>query len=217
MSTLQFLLIGFGIGAVLYIPIGPNGILALRSISTNGYRAAFGTAIGSCMACAMMASMSVWLFSVSPWQINANLLNTLGGLFFILVGVFFLIKPIPKPTSAQQNSLPEATNGSAYSLVATAAVKGFLVGISNPKSLVGFYMLLLVVLGELQQQITGAHLFLVVTGGTLAAAAWWSFLLILIRLTKLEQRQSQLKWVIQCFACILLAVGSFHVVNSAFN
>ena len=61
-NTYSILLASFSAGAILYIPIGPNGILALNQIKTLGYKGIIPTAMGSMLSCFIIALVGSSLF-----------------------------------------------------------------------------------------------------------------------------------------------------------
>lgn len=194
---------GFLIGSMLYIPIGPNGLIALTTIKSASYKGLIGTAIGSSLASFLTAIFSILLVLNFPVvSLNENLIGSLSSIFLIIFGIFFVTKSVLMPPSKK----------SKVDMLKYIRVS-FFVGISNPKNLIIFPTLLFSFYPSLNNMGTShENILLLAFGAFLSAVAWWCVFYFSLRLVDIVRFPKIIETVSHAFGIILVIVGIIRLI-----
>lgn len=164
---------GFFVGAVLNIPIGPNGALAFFRASIYGWKSVVPTALGATLASGFYIFIGA-VFISNPFVSNLSkspIFHIVGALFLSALA-YMLYKKSHSITKVQQEDVTVPSDLSMFT-------SSFLVGMTNPKSIVGFPAALLssgYVFDEAAILISAS---LVALGGIFSSLLWWIVFLIM--------------------------------------
>jgi threonine/homoserine/homoserine lactone efflux protein len=202
-NLIEAITIGIGIGGILYIPIGPNGLCAFSSISTGGYRGVLGTGIGSSLSCFTMVNLSVFLALKTPIaSIDPNILEIGAAIFLTSIGLYYLLKQIVIPGGKQNES----------ELIKYIS-RGLTVGMSNPKSFILFPTLLFSFVDSTSLNENPVIVLFLALGACLASISWWALLYKLLRLSDIKRFPLVIEKVSRLFATVLILTGSFRIIT----
>ena len=166
---------GFFVGAALNIPIGPNGALAVYRSSIYGWKAVLPTALGATIASGFYIFLGA-IFASNPYlsKISTSpIFHVFGAIFLGLLAVFLYRK---SHHLAKVERL-EISPPSKRSLLLSA----FAVGMTNPKSIVGFPAALLSSGFKLDESDLVASASLVTLGGVASSLLWWVVFVLMSR------------------------------------
>lgn len=158
---------GFFVGAALNIPIGPNGALAFFRASIYGWKSVLPTALGATLASAFYIFMGA-LFISNPFvaNISKSPVFHIVGAVFLSVLAYMLYKKSHSISKVKEDDTIVPSDFSMFS-------SSFLVGMTNPKSIVGFPAALLSSGYEFDEKNIFICACLVALGGIASSLLWW--------------------------------------------
>lgn len=155
---------GFVLGFSIAAPIGPIGILCIRTTIAQGFLAGFICGCGSSTASSLYGALAGFgLTMVCDFLIAHRLfIGLFGGLFLLYLGIkTMLSKPVQVSTLAQHDSLPKI-----YGIT-------FLMALTNPVTILS-YTAVFAGLGMEQNSCVSA--WPLVTGIFMGSLSWWLIL-----------------------------------------
>lgn len=197
------LLAGIFAGGILYVPIGPNGILALSRVRSMGYRGIVPTAIGSILSCfivALVGSSIIIFFGVS--DILNDLTNFVSAIVFITIGILFF-----------QSSRGKYDINKHNFNFKNMLISAFLVGISNPKGIVGFPVLFISFAGSNGLDFPLSNALFAALGAVISATCWWVLFYVVFRYFDIERKPFFLRIIIEFFSLLLIIIGIFKLIS----
>ena len=160
-------LVGIIIGSVLCIPIGPNGLVALSSTASSGYKGVLGTAVGASIANLIVAIITTSLvFDFHQWEIDSGIIRDLSCIFLMAFSLYFFTQKQKQPSPQKPSSMS----------VAAYIQRAFTVGICNPKSLLGFPLVIFSTIPELNANIGLITSIKLGLGVFFSSVIWWCIL-----------------------------------------
>ncbi|WP_417692699.1 LysE family translocator [Roseibium sp.] len=163
MITLEYLLIGIGVGLVTSAPVGPVNIMAIKHAAQQGFGKGVTVAFGAVVADTIYAALAVFSVSAVTTFVTGqeDLIKALGGLLLLGFGLrVYFSHPHMKPGEGGASAL-------------TDMVAAFLLTVTNPGVILGF----VAILGGLGtwRPVAGDHLgaLSMVAGVTCGAMLWW--------------------------------------------
>ena len=190
-------LAGFLAGAVLYIPIGPNGILALNQIQSTGYKGIIPTATGSILSCFTITLVgSIFFFLISIDQSQNHFINLSSAIVLIVIGGFFFL------SSRLKHTVKKYTFDFKKMFV-----NAFLIGVSNPKGIIGFPLLMLSFVDLKDFGFPLFQAFAAAMGAVLSSTFWWIIFYHLFKVFNIRKRPFVLKRVIEFLSLVLIGLG----------
>ena len=170
---------GFFVGAALNIPIGPNGALAVFRASIYGWKSVLPTAVGATLASAFYIFLGA-LFASNPSvaKLSQSAVFHLVGAMFLGLIAYMLYKKSHHLSKVDKADLTVPSNMSMF-------FSSMMVGMTNPKSIVGFPAALLSSGYEFDEKRILQCAALVALGGILSSLLWWTvFIFMSKKLTK---------------------------------
>ena len=158
---------GFFVGATLNIPVGPNGALAFFRASIYGWKSILPTALGALLASSIYIFVGA-LFVSNPTVSaisKSPIFHGLGGVLLMLLAVFLYKKSFTLGAVEGDTEAMPSDKSMFFS--------SLLVGMTNPKSIVGFPAALIASGYEFQGTNILLSSALVTVGGFLSSALWW--------------------------------------------
>lgn len=198
---------GFSCGAILYIPIGPNGIMALNCIKTMGYKGVVPTAMGSILSCFIVALIgsSILIF----WGLDDNIshfLNRISGLFLMLVGAFFFRRANVRYETIKQKH--EFNFRKSF-------LSAFLIGVSNPKGIIGFPMLFISLTDAKALSLPFSQVAIATLGATAGAVCWWLLFYFGFKFFEIGEKPFLLKNIVRSLSFLLILFGVLKLFQSS--
>jgi len=156
---------GAGIGFAVAAPVGPIGMLCIRTTLERGRVAGFAAGLGAALADAIFGAIGVLGITALSDVINAERfwLELFGGLFVIAFGIHLGLKR------------PVISNGEEEIPVSAWAdlLKTFLLTLANPSTILTFMAIFAGVPGAAQPQLALAWVIIL---GVFLVYRWWALL-----------------------------------------
>lgn len=202
----SFFLRGFILGFSIAAPVGPIGILCIRSTLTKGRLVGLVSGLGAATADGIYGGIAAFgltfianfLMSYAVW------LRLIGGLFLCYLGVTtFLAKPA-KLEAVTESEKP--TKFADYSPILRAYGSTFLLTLTNPITILAFAT----VFAGLGLANTGGNYVsaaILVLGVFAGSAAWWLLLSSGINLFRRKFDTTGLRWVNRVAGIMIVAFG----------
>ncbi len=201
--------IGFGIGLLGVLPVGPVNVMCINRSLHLGLIAGIATGIGGLMADMMFESAALFGIQaiVSFIFTYKMILQTIGGTVLIAIGVHLM------RTKAQ---FKDTDSGKAYS-IPRMIIGTFLVTFANPAPLFYFASAFSPLGGALNGANGLFNALAVLAGVACGAGAWWLFLSVVV--SSLRDKFT-LKWISTINIIsggILVLFGSVIIADYAFK
>jgi threonine/homoserine/homoserine lactone efflux protein len=129
---IEFLLKGFLIGLAIAAPVGPVGLLCIKTSLTYGRKAGLATGAGAAFADTFWAAAGAFsLLFVMEWlETHSWEIRFFGGILLVLIGIMIVMKPPPK----KEHDIAEKINANLWK----DFVLTFFVTLSNPATIISF-------------------------------------------------------------------------------
>lgn len=166
--NIELLLIGFGIGLLGVLPVGPINIMCISRSLHKGLAAGLATGVGGLAADILFASAALFGVQaiVSFITTYHMILQTLGGTVLILIGAMLMRS---KAEFRDEDSRPASG-------VVRMGVGAFLITITNPAPLFYFASAFSGLGGALSGSNGLTNAFNLLAGVLLGAGSWWVLL-----------------------------------------
>jgi threonine/homoserine/homoserine lactone efflux protein len=170
----QLIAIGMAIGIAVTAPLGPVNLTviraALRASMGGGMAAASGSMLGDALFATLAAYGVRW---IEDWvHVHSEAIQSVGGLFLIFIG----IRTAMHHVKDAELSLSDLGRG-AY---LRKALTCFLLTITNPGALLGFFAIFTGLGGVLNLGSVPYRPLNAVAGVILGTLIWWSFVTYLV-------------------------------------
>lgn len=196
---------GLLIGIALAAPVGPIGVLCIRTTLLKGPLAGFVTGLGAATADAMYGFVAAFgLTVVSNFLLEAqSILGLLGGVFLIGLGLrAWRARPGDIETTAPAKKLGLAS-GYAMTVGLTLA---------NPATIFTF-LAIFAGLGMAADDRSVVEAAILVFGVFLGSALWWLFLAALSSRLRSRLNQQGMQWINRLSALLLAGFGGFILIG----
>ncbi|HBY05472.1 MAG: Lysine exporter protein (LYSE/YGGA) [candidate division TM6 bacterium GW2011_GWE2_42_60] len=196
---LKALLLGFSVA----IPVGPVGLVCIRTTLTQGVLAGIVAGLGAATADLCYAAVAGFGFAaISEFLVGyKTIIGLVGGLFLVFLGFSFLRRP-PQLSP----SLPETAHSYWGTFLST-----FGLTVANPITMLtffGVFSVLRVVSGGTLTRVC------VVVGIFCGALAWWLLLALLIWLVKGKLSVRIVLWANAIAGVLVVGFGAYVVARS---
>ena len=168
-STVEMWWRGWGFGLSIAAPVGPIGLLCIRSSLQYGWKLGFAVGCGAALADAAYGAVAAFgLTAISDFLSSQSaILGWLGGLMMICMGV-----------QAWKTTSPNELRTSSDNLPNTGLVKAvsstFVLTITNPATIL-YFMTVFPAMGLAGNDSTSAAITLV-SGVFIGSGSWWLLL-----------------------------------------
>jgi len=203
---------GLIIGVALAAPVGPIGVLCIRTTLLKGPLAGFVTGLGAATADAMYGFVAAFgLTMVSNFLLEAqSVLSLVGGGFLIWLGL--------RAWRAHPGSPDQPTATNSLGLFSGGLFSGYAttVGLTlaNPATIFTF-LAIFAGLGMAAGNRTVVEAAFLVAGVFLGSAAWWLFLAGLTSRLRARLDQGGMQWINRLSALLLAGFGGFILIGLA--
>lgn len=190
----QSILIGLAIAA----PVGPIGIICIRTTISHGTSAGLAVGLGAAMADAMYAvAAGLGLAAITKFLLNITPILKFGGsLFLIYLGILFLFK---KTHYTNVQSTYKKNIGKTF-------ISTFFLTLTNPMTMFSF----LGIMSALKVEATNKlELFTLIFGVLLGSTLWWIFLVGVVSLTAKRLSENILNYINRISGLILIAFAIY--------
>lgn len=202
MTLFEFFLIGTAAGALLYIPVGPNGLLAFSSIHREGYKPVIGTGAGASSASFIMAFLSIMLaLKFSPKFLNQEIIDLCAGAFLISMGFYFFYKSVIVPREKKNQAS-----------ILKYFWAGLIVGITNPKNLIAFPVIVFTFVNRDTIHEAFETTLSLAAGACTASLLWWVIFYFLLKSTNIRKKPETIKKITRVLGVALIIAGSLRIV-----
>lgn len=210
MPDIELLARGIAIGLVVAAPIGPVNLICIRRTLSGGFLrgflsgmgAALGDGIFACIAAFGFTAAMDWMVSFSDW------LQIGGGLFLIALGVrTFMAHP----------HIEGDDGGSQKSALAKVFATTFLLTITNPATMLGFFAIFSGFAGFTPQNsdfATAATLVGAVVGGSIF---WWACITGFVSLFRRRMNDRMLELLNHIAGVLIVLFGIGVLIKTATN
>jgi threonine/homoserine/homoserine lactone efflux protein len=193
------LLKGAGIGFAVAAPVGPIGMLCIRTTLERGRVAGFAAGLGAAVADAIYGMIGVLGVTAISGYIEAQRfwLELGGGIFVILFGIHLGI------------TKPNVQNGNEEIPVSLWAdfMKTLVLTLANPSTILTFMAIFAGVPGAAASSMAAVPV--TVLGVLLGSAAWWLFLSQGVGVIRHRISDRALKWMNWAAGLLLVAFGVY--------
>jgi len=205
LSNIWLLLKGAGIGFAVAAPVGPIGMLCIRTTLERGRVAGFAAGIGAAVADAIYGAIGVLGVAAISGIIEAQRfwLELGGGIFVIGFGIHLWVR---KP------NIQNGTDEIPISLFADF-LKTLLLTLANPATILTFMAIFAGVPGAALAEIS--HVPVIVLGILLGSGAWWLLLSQGIAEIRHKISERALIWMNWLAGLLLVAFGAYTLGHLA--
>jgi threonine/homoserine/homoserine lactone efflux protein len=199
LTDLWLLLKGAGIGFAVAAPVGPIGMLCIRTTLERGRVAGFAAGLGAAVADAIYGAIGVLGVTAISGYIEAQRfwLELGGGIFVILFGIHLGI------------TKPNIGNGNEEIPVSLWAdfMKTLVLTLANPSTILTFMAIFAGVPGAAASSMAAVPV--TVLGVLLGSAGWWLFLSQGVGVIRHKISERALKWMNWAAGLLLVAFGVY--------
>jgi threonine/homoserine/homoserine lactone efflux protein len=199
LADIWMLVKGAGIGFAVAAPVGPIGMLCIRTTLERGRVAGFAAGLGAAVADAVYGMIGVLGVTAISGIIEAQRfwLELGGGIFVIAFGIHLgLTKP----------NFQNGTDEIPVSLWADF-VKTLVLTLANPSTILTFMAIFAGVPGAAASELAAVPV--IVLGVLLGSAAWWLFLSQGVGVIRHKISEQALKWMNWAAGALLVAFGAY--------
>jgi threonine/homoserine/homoserine lactone efflux protein len=196
---LKGILIGFSIAA----PVGPIGVLCIRSTLADGRAAGLLSGLGAATADALYGCVAGFgMTLISSFLVNQqNWIRLVGGAFLCYLGVKTLLtKPAQEPAEVKKKGL-------LGSFIST-----FFLTVTNPVTILSFAAIF-AGLGLASSDNNFSSAAILVMGVFCGSAAWWLLLSGVVGLFREKFGHKAMQWVNRISGMIILGFGFFALFS----
>jgi threonine/homoserine/homoserine lactone efflux protein len=199
LANIWMLVKGAGIGFAVAAPVGPIGMLCIRTTLERGRIAGFAAGLGAAVADATYGMIGVLGVTAISGVIEAQRfwLELGGGVFVIAFGIHLGI------------TKPNIQNGNEEIPVSLWAdfVKTLVLTLANPSTILTFMAIFAGVPGAAASELAAVPV--IVLGVLLGSAAWWLFLSQGVGVIRHKISDQALKWMNWAAGALLVAFGIY--------
>jgi threonine/homoserine/homoserine lactone efflux protein len=199
LADIWLLLKGAGIGFAVAAPVGPIGMLCIRTTLERGRVAGFAAGLGAAVADAVYGTIGVLGVTAISGYIEAQRfwLELGGGFFVIGFGVHLAM------------TKPNVQNGTDEIPVSLWAdfMKTLVLTLANPSTILTFMAIFAGVPGAAASNLAAVPV--IVLGVLLGSAAWWLFLSQGVGVIRHKISDRALKWMNWAAGALLVAFGIY--------
>lgn len=191
---LQSILIGIAIAA----PVGPIGIICIRTTISHGILPGLAVGTGAAMADAMYAvAAGLGLAAITNFLLNISpILKFGGGLFLLYLGISFFLK---KTHYSNVQSTYKKNIGKTF-------ISTFFLTLTNPMTMLSFLGIMSALEVEAANKM---ELTTLILGVLIGSALWWLFLVTVVSLTAKRLNEKTLNYINRASGIILIAFGIY--------
>lgn len=218
-AEISILLMGWFIGLIIAMPVGPVAVLAVKRTLHNGWPVGVATGLGAAMADMIYGAIAAFgIYAVQDFLIKYQYsIRMVGGAVLFMVGARMLWQKatVPQPKPHSDDPLPENIDDTAHRIMRGFAT-GLVITITNPLTLMAF----LAVLANfgLSEKLSSYKTALVFVAGAFAGAAtWWLSLVGAVGLIKAHLSETLVAKINSVLAVILVLAGVLAVVTGYFE
>ena len=211
MNELIYLFKGILVGLMVSIPLGPMGVLIIQKTLHKGALAGFISGMGAASADFFYASLAAFGlgFVISVIQAHELLLQVLGGIFLIVIGLkIYFDNPIRQIRQKRSGQVSKKGLLGDY-------VSLFFLTVSNPITIVVF-MAVFAGMAVFDEEAAWWCEALVVFGVLLGGGIWWYTLSALVNIFRKKFRLRVLVTINRVSGLIIAVLGAL-VILSAFS
>ena len=193
---------GAGIGFAVAAPVGPIGMLCIRTTLERGRLAGFCAGLGAAVADTIFAAIGAYGIHLVGAFLNAEKfwISLFGGVFLIAFGAHLARKP-PSLTQAETQEVPKGLWADfLMTLVLTLA---------NPTTILSFAGIFAGLSAVLGFSLAGVPALLI--GVFLGSAAWWLTLSGIVGLIRHRISHDTMVWINRIAGGILVAFGLYTI------
>jgi threonine/homoserine/homoserine lactone efflux protein len=198
LADIWLLLKGAGIGFAVAAPVGPIGMLCIRTTLERGRVAGFAAGLGAAVADAIYGTIGVLGVTAISGYIEAQRfwLELGGGIFIVGFGIHLAI------------TKPNIQNGNEEIPVNLFAdfMKTLLLTLANPATILTFMAIFAGVPGAGAASMSAVPI--IVLGVLLGSAAWWLFLSQGVGVIRHRISERALTWMNWAAGALLVAFGA---------
>lgn len=194
---IQSLIIGLAIAA----PVGPIGILCIRTTITQGLFSGLAVGMGAAVADSIYAIVAgLGLTAVTDFLLSISLiLKFFGGIFLIYIGITFFLKKVHYPKDGTVPKKP------IFKVFAST----FFLTLSNPMTVLSF----LAIISALELEATNnMQIAALIIGISIGSALWWVFLVGAVSLTAKRLSKTVLEYINRISGIIIIGFGIYILV-----
>lgn len=205
LANIWMLLKGAGIGFAVAAPVGPIGMLCIRTTLERGRIAGFAAGLGAAVADAIYGAIGVLGVTAISGIIEAQRiwLELGGGIFVILFGIHLGL------------TQPNVQNGNEEIPISLWAdfVKTLVLTLANPTTILTFMAIFAGVPGAAASELAAVPV--IILGVLLGSAAWWLFLSQGVGVIRHRISERALKWMNWAAGILLVTFGVYTLGHLA--
>jgi threonine/homoserine/homoserine lactone efflux protein len=212
----SMLFMGWIIGLLIAMPVGPVAVLSIKRTLHAGWPAGVATGLGAASADAIYAAIAAFgIYAVQEFLIHYQYsLRIIGGLILFVVGARMIWQKATVPaTNAVEIDEPATENNfNRWQQMLRSFMTGLILTITNPLTLMAF-LAVLANFGMSEEFSSYKIALFFVAGAFLGAASWWLSLVGAVVLVKTRLSETLITKINSVLAVLLVAAGVLAMVT----
>jgi threonine/homoserine/homoserine lactone efflux protein len=203
-ASVWMLVKGAGIGFAVAAPVGPIGMLCIRTTLERGRVAGFCAGLGAAVADTIFAGIGAYGINLIGGWLDAERLwfSLLGGLFLIAFGAH-LARAEPNLANSESREVPQGLVADFFmTLVLTLA---------NPTTILSFAGIFAGLSGVIGFSLDAVPALLI--GVFLGSAGWWLALSGVVALIRHRIDHATMAWINRIAGAVLVVFGLYTIVQ----
>lgn len=203
-ASIWMLVKGAGIGFAVAAPVGPIGVLCIRTTLERGRIAGFCAGLGAAVADTIFAGVGAYGINLIGAFLNAELIwfRLIGGTFLILFGAY-LARKEPNVTKAETQEVPQGLVADFFmTLVLTLA---------NPTTILSFAGIFAGLSGIIGFSVEAIPVLLI--GVFVGSAGWWLTLSGVVGLIRHRIDHRTMLWINRITGAAIVLFGVYTMAH----
>ena len=192
----------FLLGVIVSVPMGPMGILVVRRTLNKGRIFGLFSGFGIALADTIFSLIALFGLSAIEVDIRNMWFRIIGGLTFAIVG-FFMYK------TSTVSHVRKPVTGKSY---AKYFISAFLLTLTNPLTIL-FFAASFAALGYIGGDMDFIKYSLVVSGVSLGAISWWTFITAFVSMFRKKIRLRGLLVINKISGVLVVILGLLTILS----
>jgi len=208
-AELGILMMGWFIGLLIAMPVGPVAVLTFKRTLHNGWLVGVATAAGAIIADTVYAAVAAFgVYAVQDYLVEHQYtLRLIGGIALLIVGIRMLWQKAAVAAAPEDQE-----DEDAWHQLLHAFATGLIITLTNPLTLVAF-LTILTNFGLTDELESWRTALVFVAGAFVGAATWWLSLVGACTLVKARISEALVAKINTVLAIFLVAAGSYAAIT----
>ncbi len=209
-SNVWFLALGWFIGLLIAMPVGPVAALSVKRTLHAGWPVGVATGLGAAAADTIYAAFAAFgVYAVQDFLVHHQYtLRVIGGAALLFVG----IKMLWQKTHVDKPPADDCEPPSLWPRIVRGYVTGLLITLTNPLTLIAF-LTIFTNFGLTKDMHSYKTALFFVMGAFLGASTWWLSLVGAISLVKTQISDTLIAKINTILAVFLISAGGYAMLT----